>query len=70
MGIWMPPQKARILDAVRRSGQEGTRPEDLSMSRDLFKAHVWALNHFYLPETDFRIRGSGGEYRLVKGDYP
>jgi hypothetical protein len=66
----MTPLKARLVDAIRRSGPTGISGSDLidelnlPINRKTLAAHIWQVNSA-LASTDFQIRGRGG-YRLVR----
>jgi hypothetical protein len=73
-GVVISDLKARILDRIRRAGDEGISGADLIAQLDLpispklLAVHVFQLNE-RLAATDFEIRGRGPwgrGYRLVK----
>jgi hypothetical protein len=69
LGAHMSVLKARILDAIRRSGPDGIAADELHglvgcRSRAALKSHIAQLNDL-LVATDFRIRCGKGGRRYV-----
>lgn len=78
-GIELSPLKTRILDAVKRAGDDGIGGHDLfdlflrerGVGRDVLKCHVYQINE-KLAGTDYRIDvtrnvdGHEGVYRMCR----
>lgn len=77
-GVYLPPIKAAIFDAVAAAGDIGVSLEELQhleLWRDRrpgyppgtngMRAHVWQINNQYLIETDVHIHRVDQRYVLM-----
>jgi len=71
-GVRLSPLKARIFDAIARTGIDGILTDDVNAvvfngerNAATVKAHIWQINEL-LAETDVRIRSIGGYYVVTE----
>lgn len=65
VGVYLPPVKAAIFDAVKAAGPLGITSREIVAQTETrarpagFRAHMWQLENWYLDETDWRIVSDG-----------
>lgn len=77
LGVYLPPLKAAIFDAIHAGGDLGASTEDLQQlaiwadrrtqklpAAVTIRAHIWQINEF-LAETDWRVRQINRDRRYV-----
>lgn len=71
-GARLPPKKARIFDAIARSGQDGISGADvieslrLEVGENGIRAHVWQINEILQQYgSDTRILQRSKMYRMI-----